>query len=57
MQCQAQPLSSSDVEEHAQKSFPHPVDKWAIVDAQSATKKRNQRNFFLSPHRKKFILC
>ena len=49
MQCQAQPLSSSDVEEHVQKSLPHPVDKCAIVDAQSDTKKRKQRNFFSLP--------
>ncbi|KAB0384650.1 hypothetical protein FD755_006567, partial [Muntiacus reevesi] len=36
MQCQAQPL----------------IDKWAIVDAQSATEKRKRRNFFLSPNYK-----
>ncbi|PNJ25149.1 SOS1 isoform 1, partial [Pongo abelii] len=44
MLCQAQPRSASDVEERVQKSFPHPIDKWAIADAQSAIEKRKRRN-------------
>lgn len=27
-----------------QKSFPHPIDKWAIADAQAAIEKRKRRN-------------
>jgi hypothetical protein len=30
--------------ERVQKSFPHPIDKWAIADAQSAIEKRKRRN-------------
>ncbi|XP_006003245.1 son of sevenless homolog 1 isoform X2 [Latimeria chalumnae] len=44
MLCQAQPRSVLDVEERVQKSFPHPIDKWAIADAQSAIEKRKRRN-------------
>ncbi|XP_024914215.1 son of sevenless homolog 1 [Cynoglossus semilaevis] len=42
--CQAQPRSVQDVEERVQKSFPHPIDKWAIADAQAAIEKRKRRN-------------
>lgn len=31
-------------QERVQKSFPHPIDKWAIADAQSAIEKRKRRN-------------
>ena len=34
-------------QERVQKTFPHPIDKWAIADAQSAIVKRNRRNPFL----------
>uniref|UniRef100_A0A4W5QEA3 Son of sevenless homolog 1 (Drosophila) n=1 Tax=Hucho hucho TaxID=62062 RepID=A0A4W5QEA3_9TELE len=44
MLCQAQPRSVQDVEERVQKSFPHPIDKWAIADAQAAIEKRKRRN-------------
>uniref|UniRef100_A0A8B9MZL6 SOS Ras/Rac guanine nucleotide exchange factor 1 n=1 Tax=Accipiter nisus TaxID=211598 RepID=A0A8B9MZL6_9AVES len=44
MLCQAQPRSFLDVEDRVQKSFPHPIDKWAIADAQSAIEKRKRRN-------------
>ncbi|MEE6474967.1 hypothetical protein FKM82_010556 [Ascaphus truei] len=30
--------------ERVQKSFPHPIDKWAIADAQSAIEKKKRRN-------------
>lgn len=30
--------------DRVQKSFPHPIDKWAIADAQSAIEKRKRRN-------------
>ncbi|KAM4585363.1 son of sevenless homolog 1 isoform 1-T1 [Odontesthes bonariensis] len=44
MLCQAQPRTVQDVEERVQKSFPHPIDKWAICDAQAAIEKRKRRN-------------
>uniref|UniRef100_A0A671RDB0 Son of sevenless homolog 1-like n=1 Tax=Sinocyclocheilus anshuiensis TaxID=1608454 RepID=A0A671RDB0_9TELE len=42
--CQAQPRSVQDVEERVQRSFPHPIEKWAIADAQAAIEKRKRRN-------------
>uniref|UniRef100_A0A8C7FVY9 Son of sevenless homolog 2 (Drosophila) n=1 Tax=Oncorhynchus kisutch TaxID=8019 RepID=A0A8C7FVY9_ONCKI len=45
----AQPRSVQDVEERVQKTFPHPIDKWAIADAQSAIEKRKRRNPLLLP--------
>ncbi|KAM9294164.1 son of sevenless homolog 2 isoform 2-T2 [Gastrophryne carolinensis] len=47
--CIAQPRSVQDVEERVQKTFPHPIDKWAIADAQSAIEKRKRRNPLLLP--------
>ncbi|XP_028312427.1 son of sevenless homolog 1 isoform X2 [Gouania willdenowi] len=44
MLCQSQPRTVLDVEERVQKSFPHPIDKWAIADAQAAIDKRKRRN-------------
>ncbi|XP_063333243.1 son of sevenless homolog 1-like isoform X2 [Pelmatolapia mariae] len=44
MLCQAQPRTCQDVEERVQKTFPHPIDKWALSDAQSAIEKRRRRN-------------
>lgn len=32
-----------------QKTFPHPIDKWAINDAQAAIEKRKRRNPLLLP--------
>uniref|UniRef100_A0A8C5G6A3 Son of sevenless homolog 2 (Drosophila) n=1 Tax=Gouania willdenowi TaxID=441366 RepID=A0A8C5G6A3_GOUWI len=49
MLCVAQPRSVQDVEERVQKTFPHPIDKWAIADAQSAIEKRKRRNPLLLP--------
>lgn len=37
------PLLSA-LQERVQKSFPHPIDKWAIADAQAAIEKRKRRN-------------
>ncbi|XP_051532156.1 son of sevenless homolog 1-like isoform X1 [Myxocyprinus asiaticus] len=42
--CQAQPRTVQDVEERVQRSFPHPIEKWAIADAQAAIEKRKRRN-------------
>ncbi|XP_042193902.1 son of sevenless homolog 2 isoform X2 [Callorhinchus milii] len=47
--CIAQPRTVQDVEERVQKTFPHPIDKWAIADAQSAIEKRRRRNPLLLP--------
>ncbi|XP_062868530.1 son of sevenless homolog 1 isoform X2 [Trichomycterus rosablanca] len=44
MLCQAQPRTVQDVADRVQKSFPHPIDKWAISDAQGAIDKRKRRN-------------
>ncbi|XP_046902061.1 son of sevenless homolog 2 [Hypomesus transpacificus] len=49
MLCVAQPRTVHDVEERVQKTFPHPIDKWAIGDAQSAIEKRKRRNPLLLP--------
>ncbi|XP_030627632.1 son of sevenless homolog 2 isoform X2 [Chanos chanos] len=49
MLCVAQPRTISDVEERIQKTFPYPIDKWAIADAQSAIEKRKRRNPLLLP--------
>lgn len=38
------PVLSSPCQERVQKSFPHPIDKWAIADAQAAIEKRKRRN-------------
>ena len=37
------------LQERVQKTFPHPIDKWAIADAQSAIEKRKRRNPLLLP--------
>uniref|UniRef100_A0A8C5Q2C4 SOS Ras/Rho guanine nucleotide exchange factor 2 n=1 Tax=Leptobrachium leishanense TaxID=445787 RepID=A0A8C5Q2C4_9ANUR len=47
--CSAQPRTVQDVEERVQKTFPHPIDKWAIADAQAAIEKRKRRNPLLMP--------
>ncbi|KAL4641318.1 hypothetical protein GN956_G11942 [Arapaima gigas] len=44
MLCQAQPRTVQDVAERVQKSFPHPIDKWAIADAQAAIEKKKRKN-------------
>uniref|UniRef100_A0A3Q0RLX9 Son of sevenless homolog 2 (Drosophila) n=1 Tax=Amphilophus citrinellus TaxID=61819 RepID=A0A3Q0RLX9_AMPCI len=49
MLCVAQPRTVQDVEERVQKTFPHPIDKWAIADAQSAIEKRRRRHPLLLP--------
>ncbi|CAI5695729.1 son of sevenless homolog 2 [Oreochromis niloticus] len=49
MLCVAQPRTVQDVDERVQKTFPHPIDKWAIADAQSAIEKRRRRHPLLLP--------
>ncbi|XP_076831340.1 son of sevenless homolog 2 isoform X4 [Brachyhypopomus gauderio] len=49
MLCVSQPRTVPDVEERIQKTFPYPIDKWAMSDAQSAIEKRKRRNPLLLP--------
>uniref|UniRef100_A0A4W4ERB0 Son of sevenless homolog 2 (Drosophila) n=1 Tax=Electrophorus electricus TaxID=8005 RepID=A0A4W4ERB0_ELEEL len=49
MLCISQPRTVPDVEERIQKTFPYPIDKWAMSDAQSAIEKRKRRNPLLLP--------
>ncbi|XP_076156775.1 son of sevenless homolog 2 [Alosa pseudoharengus] len=49
MLCVAQPRSVADVEERIQKTFPYPIDKWAMADAQAAIEKRKRRIPLLLP--------
>lgn len=40
--CACQPHGVQDVEERVTKTFPHPIDKWAINEAHSAHDKRKR---------------
>ncbi|GFR88033.1 son of sevenless [Elysia marginata] len=45
--CSAQPHSIEDVDERISKTFPDPIDKWAIRDAQSAVKEGKKNSILL----------
>lgn len=47
--CACQPRSVADVEERVMSSFPHPIDKWAIADAQAAIERGRKRNPVVLP--------
>ncbi|XP_072533330.1 son of sevenless homolog 2 [Salminus brasiliensis] len=49
MLCVSQPRTVPDVEERIQKTFPYPIDKWAMADAQTAIEKRKRRSPLLLP--------
>ncbi|GFO27436.1 son of sevenless, partial [Plakobranchus ocellatus] len=45
--CSAQPHSIEDVDDRISKTFPDPIDKWAIRDAQLAVKDGKKNNILL----------
>lgn len=42
MLCAGQPHTVADVEDRVQRKIPHPIDRWAISDAQSAIEKERK---------------
>lgn len=47
--CAGQPRSVADVEERVINTFPHPIDKWAIGDAQAAIEKGRKKSPVVLP--------
>ena len=49
MLCASQPHVVPDVEDRVQKTFPHPIDEWAINDAQIALQKGKKKSPLVLP--------
>ncbi|XP_076464153.1 son of sevenless homolog 1-like [Babylonia areolata] len=47
--CSSQPHTVQDVEERVHKTFPDPIDKWAIRDARNALEKGKKNSSLLLP--------
>ncbi|XP_025106105.1 son of sevenless homolog 2-like [Pomacea canaliculata] len=47
--CSSQPHTVQDVEDRVHKTFPDPIDKWAINDAQNALEKGKKNSTLLLP--------
>lgn len=49
MLCASQPHSVANVEERVSSTFPHPIDKWAMTDAQNALDKGKKKSPLVLP--------
>ncbi|XP_013393700.1 son of sevenless homolog 1-like isoform X1 [Lingula anatina] len=49
MLCSCQPHNVQEVEDRVQKTFPHPIDKWAVSDAQNALEKGKKKSPLVLP--------
>lgn len=47
--CAGQPRTVADVAERVKSTFPHPIDKWAIGDAQAAIERGKKKNPVVLP--------
>lgn len=47
--CSAQPHSPEDVDERISRTFPDPIDKWAMRDAQNALKDGKKNSTIVLP--------
>lgn len=50
--CGGRPHSVQEVEDRVKRLFPHPIDLWAIREAQAATERGRKRTSIVLPHEK-----